>query len=753
MAFSVFLEAFESRPAIRSIFGTACLLGLLGAAGCGDKQVTVARLAVAQSASGSVMGAQQPIAGAAVQLYAVGDTGTASPSTPLLSSAALTSSNGDFNFGSYTCPSASTNVYLTAVGGSTAGKSNALNPNFTAMTALGACGDVAGAPHIVVNELSTIAAVYALAPFMKSYSAVGAGPLDAQLLTDAFQTAAQMVNKQTGVVSVSTVTSEQSVSDKMRALANSLTSCVASAGGKAGDGSGCGTLFSLSTQLSTPPADIVAALLNIANNPTAQVDPLFLLGSTNAIFQPSLTAAPVDWKLLPSSPVSPPTFSPAAGTYPPSTAVTLASSSAGAKIYYTTDGSTPSTSSALYSAPVRLAATTTIRAVSVAAGVSSEPVAGTYTIAHPTMSLDPKTVSVAASKTQIFNASVTGTTNTAVKWALNPALGSITPLGLYVAPASISATQAITLTATSVADPTVSAASTITLVAPLGMSVSPLAVTLGPAQTQAFAVTSTVSANKAVTWSVKPAVGSISQNGAYTAPAAITASQTVTVVATSVAEPSVSASAVLTLSPPVTVTLTPATVALGPLQTHDFIAAIAGTTNSAVTWSLNPAVGSISTSGMYTAPASIPSAQVITVTAASVAKPAMSAASTVTLVPPATSSVASATYYMAPNGSDSTGNGTQAKPWLTPNHAGLTCGDTVSAASGTYPTFTLTTTPGCSSHNAVFVKCAVFATCKVNGSQSQGGILVQASYWAVLGWEVTTPHGSSDYAACFQATP
>ena len=111
------------------------------------------------------------------------------------------------------------------------------------------------------------------------------------------------------------------------------------------------------------------------------------------------------------------------------------------------------------------------------------------------------------------------------------------------------------------------------------------------------------------------------------------------------------------------------------------------------------------------------------------------------------------TYYMSPSGSESNDGRSANTSWITPNHSGLLCGDVILAAAGQYPAITVTTTPSCRGHNAVFVTCAVFAQCKIVGSQTQGGILVQASHWSFMGWEVSTPAGSSAYASCFQATP
>jgi hypothetical protein len=76
-----------------------------------------------------------------------------------------------------------------------------------------------------------------------------------------------------------------------------------------------------------------------------------------------------------------PTFSPAPGTYTSSQSVTLGDSTSGATIYYTADGSTPTTSSTVYHTPIPVSATTTIRTIAAASGFSNSAVAtGVYTV-------------------------------------------------------------------------------------------------------------------------------------------------------------------------------------------------------------------------------------------------------------------------------------------------------------------------------------------------------------------------------------
>jgi hypothetical protein len=83
----------------------------------------------------------------------------------------------------------------------------------------------------------------------------------------------------------------------------------------------------------------------------------------------------------------------------------------------------------------------------------------------------------------------------------------------------------------------------------------------------------------------------------------------------------------------VTVSVSPGTAALAASQTQQFTAAVNNTGNAAVSWAITPATGSISATGLYTAPLSVSTTQTVTVTATSAADNTKSASATVTLNP------------------------------------------------------------------------------------------------------------------------
>jgi len=84
------------------------------------------------------------------------------------------------------------------------------------------------------------------------------------------------------------------------------------------------------------------------------------------------------------APAAVPTFSPPAGHYDSPQQITISDTSAGAKIYFTTDGSVPTTSSTAYSSPIQVSKTETVQAIAAAAGSSNSPVgSAAYTIGAP----------------------------------------------------------------------------------------------------------------------------------------------------------------------------------------------------------------------------------------------------------------------------------------------------------------------------------------------------------------------------------
>jgi hypothetical protein len=94
------------------------------------------------------------------------------------------------------------------------------------------------------------------------------------------------------------------------------------------------------------------------------------------------------WQYHPSASILPaaitPAFNPPAGTYPSTQSVAISNGMANASIHYTTNGSTPTSSSTLYAGPVSVSATETIQAIAIASGYPNSAVAvAAYAITPP----------------------------------------------------------------------------------------------------------------------------------------------------------------------------------------------------------------------------------------------------------------------------------------------------------------------------------------------------------------------------------
>ena len=101
--------------------------------------------------------------------------------------------------------------------------------------------------------------------------------------------------------------------------------------------------------------------------------------------------------------------------------------------------------------------------------------------------------------------------------------------------------------------------------------------------------------------------------------------------------------------PPTTVVVTPATATLYRGETQQFVAQVSGPSDRTVTWSVPPNLGSIDSTGLYTAPAG-PDGQSFFVTATSKAVPGRSATAEVTL-PSVSFSIAPSAIAILPGGS------------------------------------------------------------------------------------------------------
>jgi streptogramin lyase len=243
-------------------------------------------------ASGSVYGGQQPVFGATIQLYAVATTSKGSAS-PLISATVTTAQDGTFTItGDYGSCTGNPLVYIVATGGN---PGSGTNTALSLMAALGPCNNLTPSTFISINELTTVASVYTLAPFMSGYTNVGAASSNATGIANAFQTVNSLVNTTTGSAPGPGLPANGTFSTtELFTLANILSSCVNSTG----TGAPCASLFSAATPSGgSTPTDTIGAALNIATHPGSNVATLFNLAPSTPPFAPTLTSTPNDWTL------------------------------------------------------------------------------------------------------------------------------------------------------------------------------------------------------------------------------------------------------------------------------------------------------------------------------------------------------------------------------------------------------------------------------------------------------------------------
>jgi DNA-binding beta-propeller fold protein YncE len=197
----------------------------------------------------------------------------------------------------------------------------------------------------------------------------------------------------------------------------------------------------------------------------------------------------------------------------------------------------------------------------------------------------------------------------------------------------------------------------------VSITVSPTTASVITNRTQLFSGVVTGNSNTAITWTLACAAnvaantcGSIDATGLYTAPATIptitssgttTIAPTATITATAQADTTKTATATLTIVTGISIVLTPTTATVGTGETFTFTATVnnpgcnnvSSTSNcQTVTWSLSTTltgIGSIASNGadtgVYTAPATVPSPSTVIITATSAADTSVTATATVTV--------------------------------------------------------------------------------------------------------------------------
>jgi hypothetical protein len=185
----------------------------------------------------------------------------------------------------------------------------------------------------------------------------------------------------------------------------------------------------------------------------------------------------------------------------------------------------------------------------------------------------------------------------------------------------------------------------------VAVTISPTSATVTLGGNQQFKATTSGAANTAVTWEVNgissggSTNGTITKDGLYTAPSTFPNPNTITVTAVSQANTADLASAGVSLVSGVTVSVSPSSLNIQLGKTQQFSATVTGSSNTGVTWQVggvnagNSSVGTISSSGLYTAPGSATTPLAVSVAAVSDVDATKSASASVIVHGPITVAV------------------------------------------------------------------------------------------------------------------
>jgi hypothetical protein len=245
---------------------------------------------------------------------------------------------------------------------------------------------------------------------------------------------------------------------------------------------------------------------------------------------------------------------------------------------------TSGSNSAVYTAPIDMPSPSAV-VVHATAGLLVASASVTL-VSNIAVTVSPSSATIQAGQRTSFAATLTNTSDTAVSWLVggiangNPTVGLICQLGSnpciappgpssssvdYLAPSAPPTVDPVTVTAASHADPSkigLAIVSVTGISTPLSVSVSPFYAfvphSTSALSTSQFFVAVTGNSDTAVTWSVQSAVtgqgcggaacGSVDANGVFTAPTVAPSPNAISIIATSQADNTKSASATIAIT-------------------------------------------------------------------------------------------------------------------------------------------------------------------------------------------------------------
>ena len=277
-------------------------------------------------------------------------------------------------------------------------------------------------------------------------------------------------------------------------------------------------------------------------------------------------------------------------------------------------------------------------------GLMIDPNSGAARQPGTAVIVSPASATVRTNRVRTFTATVTGAGNT-VAWSVNGVLGGDTTVGMidlngaYVGPATVPSPSTVTVRATSTESPAATGNATVTVIPlPRITAVSPSSISTG-----SFALTVDgvgFTPGSVVSFDGTALSTTVTSSTRLTATGSTPAAKTGVPVVVSTTDGEVSNTYTVEVTAPtaaVTIAVSPTSGSVKVRGSLQFTATVKNTSNTSVLWKVNgtvggnETVGTISSSGLYVAPNSVPRPATVTVTATSVADATKSASASVTI--------------------------------------------------------------------------------------------------------------------------